>query len=276
VLPDPDPLFWMLDGVADSEGEFIVFEAWDEDQRFIQVLSVGGRLLDIEWRVSTAGELRRLAAVDVLVAHQILLRCLRDARGWATVQAEVTKVFGSIPIGADVEVDYAATGLSIGNAMLDRVKRRMQLRLPAQAPPVVRWGEHTVATGDVWRDLHGSVEILVKAKAGRDGWRQGISISASRPVLSTARWLEQSEVQFWPSASESEFSVQARTVGDEIRVTNVYRVGGAAQPRVERWTENAGFWVLTGSPTFRTYHANFHEVTPPTFDDLVFSVEIRQ
>jgi hypothetical protein len=267
----------MLDSIADSDGEFIVFAAWDEDQRFIQVLSVGGRLLDIEWRVSTAEELRRLAAVDVLVAHQILLRCLRDARGWPTVQAEVTKVLGSILIGADVEVDYAATGLSICNAMLDRGKRRRQLRLPVQTPPpVVRWGEYTVACGDVWRDLHGGVEILVKAKAGRDGWRQGISISTNRPVLSTARWLEQSEVQFWPSASESEFSVQARTAGDEIRVTNVYRVGGAAQPRVARWTENAGFWVLTGSPTFRTYHANFHEVVPPTFDDLVFSVEIRQ
>ena len=145
-----------------------------------------------------------------------------------------------------------------------------------QTPPVVRWGEHTVACGDVWRDLHGGVEILVNAKAGRDGWRQGISISTSRPVLSTARWLEQSEVQFWPSASEPEFCVRAHTAGDETRVTNVYRVGGAAQPRVARWTENAGFRVLTGSPTSRTYHANLHEVAPPTFDDLVFSVEIRQ
>jgi hypothetical protein len=276
VLPDPDPLFWMLDSVADSEGEFIVFAAVEEDQRFIQVLSVGGRLLDIEWRVSTAGELRRLAAVDVLVAHQLLLRCLRDARGWSTVQAEVTQVFGSIPIGADVEVDYAATGLCICNAMLDRAKRRRQLRLPVQKAAVVRWGEHAVATGDIWRDLHGDVEILVRAEAGRDGWRQGISISASRPVLSTATWLEQSEVKFWPSASESEFSVRARTAGDEIRVTNVYRVGGTAQPWVTRWTENAGFWVLTGSPTLRTYHANYYEVAPPTFDDLVFSVEIRR
>jgi hypothetical protein len=214
VPPEPDPLFWMLDGVADTKGEFIVFAALDEDQRFIQVLSVGGRLLDIEWRVSTAGELHRLAAVDVLVAHQILLRCLRDARGWPTVQAEVTNAFGSILVGADVEVDYAATGLSICNAMLDRAKRRGRLRLPVQSPPVVRWGEHTVATGDVWRDLHGNVEILVNAKAGRDGWRQGISISTIRPVLSTSRWLEQAEVQFWPSASESEFSVQARTAGD--------------------------------------------------------------
>jgi hypothetical protein len=276
VLPDPDPLFWMLDSVADLEGEFIVFAAWDEDGRFIQVLSVGGRLLDIEWRVSIAEELRRLAAVDVLVAHQILLRCLRDARGWQTVQAEVTKVFGSTLIGADVEVDYAATGLSICNAMLDRAKRRRQLRLPVQVPPVVRWGERIVATGDVWRDLHGDVEILVKAKAGRDGWRQGISISTSRPVLSTASWLERPEVVFWPSDSGSEFSVQARMAGDEIRVTNVYWVGGAAHAGVARWTENAGFWVLTGSPTFRSYHANFHEVAPPTFDDLVFSVEIRQ
>ena len=266
----------MLDSVADREGEYIVFEAWDEEERFVQVLSVGGRLLDVEWRDSSAGELHRLAAVDVLVGHQILLRCLRDARGWETVQAEVTKILGSIATGADVEVDYAATGLSICNALLDRAKRRRQLGLPVQIPPVVRWGDHDVATGDIWRDLSGDVEILVKAKAGREGWRQGISISTRRPVLSTASWSERPEVLCWPSDSEREFSVRARVAGEDIRVTNVYRADGEAQARVERWTENAGFWVLTGSPTFRSYHANFFEVAPPTFDDLVFSVEIRR
>ena len=272
VLPHPDQLFWMLDSAAAHEGDYIVFEAWEEAERFVQVLSVGDRLIDVEWRVSTAGELHRLAAVDVLVAHQVLLRCLRDATGWETVRAEATKIFGSTAS----EVDYAATGLSICNAMIDKAERRRQLGLPAQVPPVVRWGEHDVATGDVWRNLDREVEILVKARAGREGWRQGISISTTRPVLSTTRWSEQSEVLFWPSSSESEFSVKARLAGDEIRVTNVYRVGGVAQARVERWTDNAGFRLFNSSPTLRSYHANFHEVAPPTFDDLVFSVEIRR
>ena len=264
---DPDPLFWMLDSIADHDGEYLVLQAQDEAERFVQALSVGGGLLDVEWRASSADELHRLAAVRVLVAHQTVLRCLRDAGGWDTVAAETA---------ADGEVDYATTGLSIANAVMDRTKRQRQLGLPVEIPPVVRWGGHDVTGGDIWRDLHGEFDVLVRAEAGRDGWRQGISIAARRPVLSTADGPEQAEILLWPGDAGSRFTVRARMAGDDLRVTNVFRPRDGSHARIERWIGNAGFRVSTESPTLRRYHANFHEVSPPTFDDLVFSVEVQR
>src|SRR5690348_2480124 len=111
----------MLDSVADGDGQYIVFEARDESERFVQVLSVGGRRLDVEWRASSAEELHRLPAVDVLAGHQVVLRCLRDARGWDTVRVDATRTTAAAAVE---DVDYAATGLSICNALIDRAKRR--------------------------------------------------------------------------------------------------------------------------------------------------------
>jgi hypothetical protein len=93
-------------------------------------------------------------------------------------------------------------------------------------------------------------------------------------VLSSGGLSDQTEVIFWPSIGDTDFSLRVADPGAELRVTTVYEVSGRSWSRVERWTENSGFRIDRVSPHRRRYHSNYYAVSPPTFDDMVFEVQV--
>lgn len=272
--PDPNRLYWILDGMADSAGKFVVFEALDEPERFIQALSLGDRKFDVEWRANSESRIFSISAADILVAQQSVLRCMQRAEGWESVGQDVLSRLDSSVLGADGLVDYGQTGLSIANSFLDYSKRMKRLGMRVETPPTLKFGEFVVATGDVWSGLPDGVSLAIRVDKEGSSFRQGISISSSHPVLSSGDRFNQREVIFWPGSTDLEVLLQVGTPGGDVRVTTVYEVGGENWSRVERWTENSGFWVERLSPKLSRYHSNYFSVYPATFDDTVFEVEI--
>jgi hypothetical protein len=67
---DPDRLYWMLDGLDPTGRSFLVIEAVDEPQRFVQILATNERVFNVECRENPRSELSALSGVDVLTAHQ--------------------------------------------------------------------------------------------------------------------------------------------------------------------------------------------------------------
>ena len=172
-------------------------------------------------------------------------------------------------------VDYASTGISISNATQDYVHRMKGLGIPVEMPPTITWGALRVSTGDLWRGLAGDLTIAVEVESMRAGAPLGISISSSQAILSTDDDADpRSEVIVWPTEADRRFEVRVAAPGADIRVTTVYEVSGKNWSRIDRWTEESGFWVEPVSPARRIYHTNHYATSPPAFDDLVFAVQV--
>jgi hypothetical protein len=178
----------------------------------------------------------RLERADVLVAHQAIL--------------------SGEPADLSLEdVDYATTGLSLQTALLDHGKRKKRLGLPLEIPPTIRWGERRVATGDIRPVPAGPVTVTVSHLT--PGVRHGIALSTA----------DGPEHILWPSENDREFTVDLPHDAD-LRITTVFVLEGPGWSREERWIENAGLWIDPDG----AYHCNHFATTPPTFEDLVFTV----
>ncbi|GIF68565.1 hypothetical protein Ais01nite_66000 [Asanoa ishikariensis] len=234
--PDANSLFVLLDGLTDRPGESVTIEDPDAPGRLVSVRAVDARRFDVRWRDGSAD------AVDLLLAHQLLLR-------FTTKQA-----LGEPRPSAEIEVDYALTGLSITNAMLDRVKRRQ----PAGAPGV-RWNGHNVVQGDIWKPVSGRQLLTVEFESWNPDLRHGVWVSLPEAVL-------------WPEPGATTVAAEADVENAALRVTNVYEVGGARWSRIDRWSENAGMLVDAIAPETRRYRCSHYASNPPNFDDLVFTV----
>jgi hypothetical protein len=138
-------------------------------------------------------------------------------------------------------------------------------------PPTIRWDQLAVSTGDVWQLPDGRSGISVIAEKFAPGVRHGIAISAAGGPLEF-RGESLSEVIFWPSEDDVDFEVSCPRPGDRVRITTVYLVAGPTWSRVDRWGENAGTWVERAGADRRLYHCNYYATSPPTFEDLSFSV----
>lgn len=271
LTTDPDRLYWMLDGISETMGSRVLVQALDEPERYIRLTVTDDHLFDLEWHDSTAsGSLRR---ADILVVHQVL-RCLSDAGEWAPLCRKVLNDYGSPRPDSDAEVNYAPTGLSISNAMGDMMGRKRRCGAPIDTPPRLRWGKLSVATGDVWGEVYGDVDIAVRVDGHRPELRHGISLSTPTPTLFPLGETPRHEVLLWPSSGERDFEVRGTSLTGVLRITTVYVVGGGDRSTVERWTGNAGFWVERESSRQRVYHANHHSTSPPSFEDLTFSVRL--
>jgi hypothetical protein len=270
--PDPDKLYWMLDGLDPADRGYVVFEAVTEPERFIQVLVVGDHVFDVECRESSQTALSALPAVDILVAHQAVLRCLYRPDGWESTLRQAAAEFGSVAPGS---VDYERTGLSVNVAMLDHTGRKRRAGETVETPPRLRWDGLVVATGDIWRDVPAGCLVEIEVDRQRPELRHGISISSANAALSLDAREAQPEVIIWPTAEDRRFEIRCGSPAGGLRVTNVYEVGGETWSRIERWTKNAGLWVDRVSADERIYHCNHSATSPATFDDLVFSMRLR-
>lgn len=168
--------------------------------------------------------------------------------------------------------DYADSGLTIREALLDQAKR-----IPNKAgrPKHILWRGLCVTTGEAvsvpregvvrgeFLSSKGELEQGFDLKV--DGWlrlESGDKVS----VLRTWNDARYESVVEYPFHSKDGF----------LWVWNVYKRrlpdGRAVE---EKWTENAGLWVERVSETERIYHCSHGFLYPPDFESLVFRITIK-
>jgi hypothetical protein len=168
--------------------------------------------------------------------------------------------------------DYAGSGLTIREAMVDHAKR---FPTKARRPDHILWAGRCIKTSDV---LHVCQKGIVRAEflSAKEGVAQGFDIQFDNgwadlgccervPHLRTWREDQLDDVVEYPF-----FCRDGR-----LWVWNVYRMrypGG--QVVEEKWTENAGMWIEEISTTERIYHCSHGSAHPPDFDSLVFRISI--
>ncbi len=165
--------------------------------------------------------------------------------------------------------DYSQTGLTIREAMVDHAERNPD---KGSRKPYIRWGDLRIQTSDaISVPSEGVVRAEFIASAGplRQGFDMevegGFQLAGGQqvPLLRTWREKGRSDTVQYPFRSRS----------GQLYVWNVYEmVYPSGEKIVEKWTENAGFWIETINERARVYHCSQGMATPPDFDSLVFKV----
>jgi hypothetical protein len=167
--------------------------------------------------------------------------------------------------------DYAESGLTIREAMLDHVKKYQD---KSKRPEYILWHGHHVKTSDVFTvsqmgtvraeflSAKGDIEQGFDIKV--NGW---LELAAGERVSILRTWKDKryADVVEYPF-----FSHDGR-----LWVWNVYKMkypGG--QIIEEKWTENAGFWIEYVSENERKYHCSHGMAASPDFDSLIFKVQV--
>jgi len=168
--------------------------------------------------------------------------------------------------------DYSESDLTIQQAMVDHVKRYPD---KGSRPPYISWGDTRVQTSDVI-DVPSRGIVRAEFISAAPGVRQGFDMKVDGsfqlaegeqvPLLRTWREERFEDVVEYPF-----FSRDGR-----LYVWNIYEMTYPSGEKVmEKWTENAGFWVEVGSESERFYHCSHGMASPPNFKSLVFKVSVR-
>jgi hypothetical protein len=168
--------------------------------------------------------------------------------------------------------DYANSGLTVRQAMLDHAKRYPE---KSKRPDFIRWNGLRIKTSDVLMVPNKGVVEATFLHA-KEGIEQGFDLKVNgwfclqageqTPVLRTWKDDRYEDAVEYPFVSRDE----------QLWVWNVYKMkypGGHVVE--EKWTENAGFWVEIVSEVERIYHCSDGMATPPDFESLVFKIKIR-
>jgi hypothetical protein len=170
------------------------------------------------------------------------------------------------------DIDYAESGLTVQQAM---VAHALQHPNKERRPVTIRWGDRIVRTSDricVPREGIVRVEFLSPTRAIRqgvdlelNGW---IELSVKEHVSILRTWQDDrfEDVVEYPYLSQ-----------DGLMWTwNVYEmVYPGGQKVVEKWTENACFWVEDHGDIERVYHCSNGMATPPDYNSLIYKVTIK-
>jgi hypothetical protein len=167
--------------------------------------------------------------------------------------------------------DYAESGLTVREAMLDADERRSW---PPGVPPKIRWGEHIICTADVIHVApHGRLrlEFLERASAPR----QAVDIDMKGGcVLADGRLIPRLRTMADPGL-ERVVEYEYHAADSKIRVWNSYEMRRGASLVFEMWTENAAMWVEEIGPNEREYHCSPGPVRSPDFNALRFRLSWR-
>jgi hypothetical protein len=168
--------------------------------------------------------------------------------------------------------DYAESGLTIREALLDQVKRFPD---KARRPEGILWAGLAVNTGDAlpvpteasvrgeFLSSKGDVEQGFDLKL--DGW---LRLEKGEKVSLLRTW---NDSRYEPLVEYPFHSNDGR-----MWVWNVYKRRFPNGRTVEeKWTENAGLWVERVSETERIYHCSHGFVYPPDFESLVFKITLN-
>ncbi|HYS09615.1 MAG TPA: hypothetical protein VEP66_12765 [Myxococcales bacterium] len=174
-------------------------------------------------------------------------------------------------------IDYADTGLTIQQALVQENQARKGAPLERDGTPSILWGGKKVVTAhSLAVPPKGSLELRLIHRKG--DLRQGcdISIPNGGCILRGGEVVSLLRTWWLP---EFEDSVSYEFVAREKRlfVWNVYEmVWPGGRKTEEKWTDNAGMWVEDKRPGEIVYHCSAGPAVKPTFDDLVFSLLVRE
>lgn len=168
--------------------------------------------------------------------------------------------------------DYAETGLTIREAMIDHAKRYPN---KTERPDHIHWAGLRVKTSDVFHVPQNGV-VRAEFLSAKDDVEQGFDIQFDDGWVELEKGEHISHLRTWKDTKFDDVVEYPFFCRDgRLWVWNVYKMkyrGG--QIVEEKWTENAGFWVEQISENERIYHCSHGMATPPDFDSLVFKVLI--
>lgn len=175
-------------------------------------------------------------------------------------------------MNAEIQRDYARSGLTIQAAFVDQFKRFPDKR---QRPRWILWDGLRIVTAD-------AIEVpnkgIVRAEflSRTDEVEQGFDIKVDG-WLQLARGERVSLLRTWNDSSfENSVEYPFLAKDGRLRVWNVYKMRyPAGQVIEEKWTENAGMWVEALSPTERIYHCSHGMAHRPDFESLVFKITVN-
>jgi hypothetical protein len=173
---------------------------------------------------------------------------------------------------ADLEKDYAQSGLTIQYAVLDYFK---QFPDKEQRFPSILWSGLRVMTADVFV-VPESGTLLGEVLSSKGDVEQGFDIKVNG-WLQLEAGEKVSLLRTW-NDPRYEPKVQYRYHSNDglLQIWNLYkRKYGTGQVVEEKWTGNAGFWVETRSDKERVYHCSHGMADPPDFESLVFKITIN-
>lgn len=171
---------------------------------------------------------------------------------------------------AEDDRDYAASGMSIWQAMLDRGKKRARNE---RGPVTITWANRIVQTADVFKaPRRGSVrmECVHSAPSIRQGFdvkmKGGCVLENGEVVPVLRTWCD----ELYEPVIEYEY----RADDGLISTWNVYETLRGSELTAEKWTGNAGFWVEALNSLDRIYHCSAGSLTVPDFDFLVYRITV--
>ena len=169
-----------------------------------------------------------------------------------------------------IEYDYAPSGMSIWQAMLERGKKRAKNE---GGPVTIRWSDKVIQTADVFQvPMRGTIrlECIQCADDIRQGFdvkmKGGCVLSDGKVVPLLRTWCDE---KYEPIL---EYNYQA----DDglISTWNVYETWRGTELIAEKWAGNAGFWVEEVGPLDRIYHCSAGPLPAPDFNYLVYRVMV--
>jgi hypothetical protein len=133
-----------------------------------------------------------------------------------------------------------------------------------------------VITGDTWRSVPtaGSIELQVFEQDLSQA--NGIAINVPGGYVEGPGHPAAPEVILWPSRDDRHVRLQYTAPKGQVGVCNVYMVGNEGWTRVDRWSENAGMTREASPDAGVVYRCNSGSSNPPTFDDICFTMSVRQ
>lgn len=174
------------------------------------------------------------------------------------------------------EVDYAEMGLSIQQALLAKYRhasRRSTSRDLTAETPWIRWGERQVRTSDTF-SVPSNCVLTLTLQRWNHSIRQGVELEVESGGLQLRDGTTVRRLRTWCDPHfEDEMTYPLISRTGYLTTWNVYDQPRGLEIRAEYWTANSGMWVEVEGPS-RTYHCSAGPSSPPTFEDLVFTVRI--
>jgi hypothetical protein len=166
--------------------------------------------------------------------------------------------------------DYAESGMSIWQAMLDRGKKRPKNE---RGPVTIRWGDKIVQTADVIQvPRRGMVRLecvrsATDLRQGFDVKMRGGCVLANGEIVPLLRtWCDE---RYEPVV---EYNYEADS--GLISTWNVYETWRGSELTTEKWTGNAGFWIEEVGTLDRIYHCSAGPLETPGFESLVYRMTV--
>jgi hypothetical protein len=171
------------------------------------------------------------------------------------------------------DIDYALSGKSIQDAMLDHHTRSCSAA--KGVPSSIRWGAHRVQTADrVVVPTAGTLQLTFHS--GRYSPKQGVDLKceSGHVVLVDGTCVPHLR-SYYEAELADELEYRYVSKPGVLRLWNTYQVERAGSLIDEYWTGNAGFVKESTGEMEWTYRCSMRDDPTPTFDALVFSLRVR-